>query len=710
MANGTGGSSPVTTSEPPPPAEQAPERATPTPRRRRRRWVRWALIGAGAVLALLAVATADAYHYAYSTVDELRQVADGLDAAKNSLAKGRLFAGDPFAQAEQAVQRIRAELDGARPTFGFVGAIPFLGRPVTAVRALLDASEHEVLAANDARDLIDDLTGGALSATRSDAGSERHRCSEEPTPEAVQRCHDRKHGETGTGGSGGSDTLPRSPLFAGGTLDLAKLASFQPALRRVVGELRAAEAAVERVPTAPFISKATELKNDLLDQVGQARRTGESALLGMRLLPALLGDGGPRRYFVAFGDLSYIRGAGGSTLAYAILTADHGHLEVSQSQQVFRFLDDQVDIPVDVPRDNWYLRKLKSQVRLGNANYSPNFPSSAVVMARIYEYLKHEHLDGLIQVDAPAVANMLRATGPLEVPGWPDRITASNVTQVAYIDSHVAFKEGPARKQLSSQLVKEAWRRIANPTDGLQVLSAAVQLGRALQEKHLQVWLADPAEQGFATRLGWTGAIRPAAGDYVYVAEDEQSTDALAFFATQDVEHHVVVRADGDLVVTTTVTDRVDLPEQYRVRPIISKNGAKRAVLVNLYTPGDSRHLATTHESAKGVRFPATVVFDNQEAGRHVLSALTRTPPDEQSSLIFRYVVPDGLVQTSDGLAYQLTYQIQPTVNLSTLHLTVQLPAGMSVGDLPRPFEVDGHTVTLTKTLDADGTITIPLR
>src|SRR5262249_18463193 len=148
---------------------------------------------------------------------------------------------------------------------------------------------------------------------------------------------------------------------------------------------------------------------------------------------------------------------------------------------------------------------LKDQIRLGNANYSPNFPSSAVVMARIYEQLTSEHLDGLIQVDAAAVADMLKAVGPLDVPLWKDQVNSANVTGIAYIDSHLTYPKGSARKDLSAQLVKEAWSRIGNPTDGAQLLASAIQLGNALSTKNLQVWFADPEQQRLATDLGWTG-------------------------------------------------------------------------------------------------------------------------------------------------------------------------------------------------------------
>ncbi|HXJ62315.1 MAG TPA: DUF4012 domain-containing protein, partial [Actinomycetota bacterium] len=406
---------------------------------------RWVLIGVGVFVVLLAAATVDAYYQAYRAVNDLRQVADGLSAARTALANGHMPNGDPFATALADTERIREDIAHARPTFGFVGAVPFLGRPVVAVRQLAIASEDEARAAVAARDLIDEMSGGAFLA--SGGGTQRGdhtKCADEPTKEAKQACKEARDKGTASGTPG-----TQSPVYAGGRFDLQALAAFQPKVQAVVDQLQAAQAAVEAVPTAPFISKATQLKQDLLDQTTQAVRVGESALTGMRLLPQLFGADGPKRYFVAFGDLSYLRGAGGSTLAYAILTADDGHLQISQSQQVFRNLDDQTNVPVEVPPDNWYLtgpNALKDQIRLGNANYSPNFPSSAVVMARIYEQLTGEHLDGLIQVDAAAVGDMLKAVGPLDVPLWNGQVNSSNVERIAYIDSHLTYPKGHERK------------------------------------------------------------------------------------------------------------------------------------------------------------------------------------------------------------------------------------------------------------------------
>ena len=69
--------------------EAAPAVASEEQPPKKRRLKRWLLIGGGALALLFALAVADAYWQAYRTVDDLRQVADSLSAAKASLAKGK---------------------------------------------------------------------------------------------------------------------------------------------------------------------------------------------------------------------------------------------------------------------------------------------------------------------------------------------------------------------------------------------------------------------------------------------------------------------------------------------------------------------------------------------------------------------------------------------------------------------------------------------
>ncbi|MBI4261354.1 MAG: DUF4012 domain-containing protein [Actinobacteria bacterium] len=718
-----------------------------------RRLRRVLILGGVGLVVATGAATVDAYVYSIRAVDGLREAADGLSAARNALVRGELPDTDRFAQAAIKTAEVRAMFEDARPTLGVVGFLPFVNRPVVAVRELLEATEAEVRAATQAQALLEELLGGPLAADQQepapeDEGTGTEEEGEEATPgpsaeeqaalkeceklsgKERQECREKAReefgvgvgqdptAETGQGDGGGQGATPepgvQTPIFADGSFDLDRIASYVPRLEAILEDLRAAEAAVNEVPTAPFVDKVDELKADILEDVVQARILGENALEGLRALPILLGADRPRYYFVAFGDLSYLRGAGGSTLAFAVLKADDGAIEVTEAEQVFRILDDQVDYDVPVPEDNWYLHEGKLRKRLGNANWSPHFPSSGSVMGALYELVAEQQgfqvqdIDGVIQIDAQGLASMMKAFGNVTVPQWPDAITTRNVAEVAYIDSHIQLT-GRERKAMAASLVEEVWDRLGNPRDAQSFLSAVVGLGNSLARKNVQVWLEDPAEQALASKLGWTGEIRDEPGDYLYLAEDNQETDALDFFARQTIHHDVTILEDGSLEVTTKVELTVELPEgeEYRTPPIASPRGPTKKTMVNLYVPEGAELVDVLYDDARG-RGSEPDVQQHVEQGRRVFTATLRSPPNQATSMIFRYTVPDALVQVRGGPAYRLVIQAQPRIVSDELVLTLHLPEGATTReDIPRDWLVDGNVVTIEERVARDQVIEV---
>jgi hypothetical protein len=100
------------------------------------------LLGLGAV----AVA-ADAYYQSFKFYEDVRVVLPTLRQATDYLAQGRLPPGDPFGEADRAVRRTGDAVDHARFTFKLTGALPFLGRPVDAVRHGVAAAREVTQAA-----------------------------------------------------------------------------------------------------------------------------------------------------------------------------------------------------------------------------------------------------------------------------------------------------------------------------------------------------------------------------------------------------------------------------------------------------------------------------------------------------------------------------------------------------------------------------------
>ncbi len=62
-----------------------------------------------------------------------------------------------------------------------------------------------------------------------------------------------------------------------------------------------------------------------------------------------------------------------------------------------------------------------------DANWSPDFPSSAAVLASIYAQDMEQPVDGVIAVDGVLAQQVVAALGPLDVPGYDGQVTGDTV-------------------------------------------------------------------------------------------------------------------------------------------------------------------------------------------------------------------------------------------------------------------------------------------
>jgi hypothetical protein len=221
-------------------------------RRRRRPRSHGGLKGVLAVAAFLLLVLmgvlVDAYYQSNRIYGQLEVAMPSLRQASESLARGRLPAGDPFGKADRAVRRAVATVNHARFTFKLAGAIPLFGRPVQAIR-------HGVTAAGE-------VTGAALVTQRavSDLLGEAAR-----TPGSVRA----------------SDT----PLYRGGAVDVQLLESLGRRLDAVVAHLRAAGREIAEIRSIPLLPKVNEVRRQTSRDTSRAIQVAERMRAGPSSVP-----------------------------------------------------------------------------------------------------------------------------------------------------------------------------------------------------------------------------------------------------------------------------------------------------------------------------------------------------------------------------------------------------------------------------------------
>jgi hypothetical protein len=648
------------------------DKYSPKRRRRRRRRIILTLAGVAVVVAGVAI-VADAYVQTFHVYQSLKDITPKLTDARASLAKGEIPAGDPFGEATALANDAQSELDNARPTLRWVAAVPFVNRPIQAVRLATTAASEESQAATIVRDIVEEVLG----------------------PAAVEG------GSTTSGDKG-------VPVFKDGVVDVKLLTSLAPRLQDLLDHLNAGEAAVRAIPGIPFVPQVQGLKEEALSESTKAKALAGRAISVLKLVPSFFGSKEPRTYFLALQQNAALRGTGGSVLAYALVNITNGRLSLLRAGGIHS-IDPHNGVFVKLPPAvSWYLDTAKVGPHIPNGvNYTPDFPIVASVWKAQMSKLGYP-VDGVIAIDPVAVAAMMKGSPPFTVRAYPQEISPANVVDI--VENKQFFQPKQLQDALPGELVKQAFKAFLHPADMVQTLH---QLSTVMVERHVQMWSSKPDEQSFLHTLGWDGGLRRVHGDFLALAQQNRLANKIDYYATQDINYTVTVHADGSTSSTYALTMHnaaPGLPPDYPAGVVGAPRfeGNDRGMM-NLYVP---KHAVFKSVSPLGPTLPPREVnppgfVQHVESDWYrVFTQTLDTPLGKSATLTYTYTTPKVIFNTESGKVYQLTVQHQPLVEPANMFVKVIFPKGTVIKDAPG-WTVNGNTATKTTVLERDFTTRI---
>ena len=462
----------------------------------------------------------------------------------------------------------------------------------------------------------------------------------------------------------------------------------------LVSEVRRAVQDVERELSA-VDTKALprSLRGGISRSIEKARstdRTLADAENGFAILPDVLGGNGRRIYFLAIQNSAELRGTGGSLLQFQLMRFQDGRPKLlkERSGSIYKIDRDRRQLSIPLPRDAWYVAGIDDAKRAGNANWSPDWPLSARLTVAYAEAgaraggTPFPDVDGVIGVDPDVLKRLLPGIGRPDA-GTDFKLTPANIVDYVLYKAYASFPIPGIRRQRLSYLVDGFYERLFNPAHPAELIPG---LGRALREKHMQIWLKRPTEQAFIEKMNWDGGIEDArGGDYLYVVEQNVGGNKLDYFDEETTSMDIELRGK-DAFVSTEVRiyngALVPLP-----RYVYGNSGPLHRPMVNLYAPGNAE--LTGARMVEGRRLDASPTAElaawvggrppeHTELGKKVWSTTLEIPPREDAAVRFDYRVP-GVVRTDgDHNFYRLTVQHQPKVRPERLEVRLRLPPGAS--------------------------------
>jgi hypothetical protein len=595
----------------------------PDATRRLRIWAPWALkaaLAVGVVVGVFVVGAAVVGIEARANLEDgVRHVRAGLVEAGDGRA-GRAAGELRSATARFGAARARTEAWWVRPAL----AVPVVGRQVRALSAM--AATGEQVASTGAL-LAEAADPGKLTAAAGQVPVDAVRAIERPATDAV-------------------------------------------------ATLRAATQRLDRVRSPWLVPMAARRLDELDERVTRAVDQADSLLMAARLAPGMLGADGLRRYFLAVQTPSELRGSGGFIGNFAEVTADHGHLGLVRMGRTNELNEggDPKSRRVHGPPD--FLRRYDrfEPSRLWqNVTVSPDFPTSAQVIADLYPQSGGQPVDGVVAIDPYGLVALLKVVGPVTVPSWPEPITAANAGRVLLFEQYTRLK-GEDRRDFLDEVTDAVWQRLTSRTLSLPDLARAV--APAVTGKHIMLASTHGPEQARLQSLGVAGAMPPVDGDFLGVVAQNGGGSKIDWFLHRAVEADVLV---DPAAATVSSTVRV------RLRNEAPPKGLPAYIIGNLLEPrlpsGTNRLYVSVYTSLllDGVTLDGqpTTMESEKELGRNVYSAFLSIPPGATAVLELRL---EGQVAKTGPLdAYRLTLFRQAAVHPDDARVRVRVPTGWEV-------------------------------
>jgi len=279
----------------------------------------------------------------------------------------------------------------------------------------------------------------------------------------------------------------------------------------------------------------------------------------LEFLPWLIGEEEKRTYLVLFQNSAELRPTGGFIGSFAFLTFEKGKFVDFEIQDVY-WADGQLKGHVEPPPElkkylgeaNWYLR---------DANWDPDFPTSARKIQWFLEKEIGRKVDGVVGINLFVAQRLLEVVGEIDLPDYNEKINANNFFERAQYHSEIGFFPGSTQKQdFLGTVARILFERIKS-AQGKTKLEIAKSIYQSLKTKDILVYLNNPEVMRIVFDLGWDGGVRnfksqmlnPSAGqagvksfeDYLFIVEANVGVNKANYFVERTLNEEMRIESDG---------------------------------------------------------------------------------------------------------------------------------------------------------------------
>lgn len=445
-------------------------------------------------------------------------------------------------------------------------------------------------------------------------------------------------------------------------------------------------------------------------------------------LKTFLGSGQDKRYLLIFQNNSEMRGSGGFLGSYALIDFREGkirNLEVPGGGSY----DTEAGLieKIKAPEPLWLVNP---QWHFWDANWWPDFPTTAKNLMWFYEKSDGPSVDGVISFTPSVVEKLLLITGPIDLTkDYGLIITADNFWQQVQLTTerdnvikntpevvnHLPAGEINKPKKIIGDLMAKILEVLPQRLDKDNLVKLLSISEESLASKQIMFYFKDKDLQQAVIERNWGGVMSEAPGDYLMIANTNIAGAKTDRVIKENILHETFVSLDGSITNRLTVTRT---HTAHKNEPLV---GVRNVNWLRVYVPQGSQLLSASGFSSPDQKYfetPDVSWLDNefvakteglaiidqnsntkvyQENGKTVFANWLMVDPGETVTVVLEYKLPFNFWQKkiktdflnrlnnwlSSGVnnfyAYSLLIQKQPGANNETINTKLNLPLSAKI-------------------------------
>lgn len=414
----------------------------------------------------------------------------------------------------------------------------------------------------------------------------------------------------------------------------------------------------------------------------------------------VLGHETPKRYLFVFQNSRELRPTGGFIGSIALVDIYKGKIENLEVPGGGVYdVAGQLNERIIAPKPLWLVNP---HWNIQDANWFPDFPTSASKLMWFFERTGGATVDGIIALTPRVIEDLLALTGPIDMQdSYGVVVDASNFVRQAQVWAEVEYdrEENQPKKFIGDLLPLLLERVFEIKLDNL--FATVGTFSHSLVSRDLLLYFSDGQLEQNIKSLGWDGSVASSGeGDYLFVVNTNIAGGKTDHVIDQLVGHSAGIQADGSIIDTVTLT------RAHRGNPLDQWEGTTNVSYVRFYVPEGSKLISVSgftpvpsfryqlpDEDAVTDDFLTAIEGDSiveestetrltTEFGKTVFGNWLTTEPGEVKQVKITYTLPFK-INTSRFFGrpdtYSLFVQKQPGIVNNYFVGTVVVPAGFEL-------------------------------